>query len=348
MGKHDTETDIIVGWGLAGICLAWQLYFEGKKFIVYDANESQSTRTAAGLVNPIVFKRLNMSWKADVLMPYALSFYSKIEQELGVELLSRQSIFRVFRDVEEENNWSAKQGDERFKSILKSPKDSDLPNPAMIPNKFGIGEVLTFGNLDTNLFIEASKKFLQSQDVQFIETKFDYRQANSIQNKVFFCEGFGVKKNPIFKHLPVNGTHGEVLIIRTKNYNFKGVVNKNMFVLKLSDNLYKVGATYNWDIKEPITTQEARLDLIERLNGFTNFEYEIVEQLSGVRPTVIDRRPILGRSLKKDTHFVFNGLGTKGVMLAPYFSDELLKNAYLGSDVDLEVDVRRYDHLITK
>lgn len=340
------SAEIIVGWGLAGASLAWQFYFAQKNFMVYDSMENHATRTAAGLVNPIVFKRLNMSWKADVLMPYANDFYTKIEGELMVKLLSRQPIFRVFRDFEEENDWSARQGDDRFKSILKTPEMDSLPPSNLIPHKFGMGEVVTFGNLNTLLFLTASKQFFLAKGIEFRAAYFEYESAKSLKKNVFFCEGFGLKKNPYFNYLPLNGTHGEVLIIRTKGYNFAGIVNKNMFVLKIDEYIYKVGATYNWELKEPITTEAARVDLIERLDSFTDFEYEIIDQQAGVRPTVIDRRPLLGRHTVYKNLYLFNGLGTKGVMLSPFFSAEIFALSSAEKPVDPEVDILRYAHLL--
>jgi glycine oxidase len=114
------DDKVIVGWGLAGSVLAWQFYLKGVGFQVNDSGVNWSTRTAAGLVNPIVFKRMTKSWNADLLMPYAEEFYSKIEQILGVQLISRRPIFRVFASTAEENDWSAKQGDDRFKAYLST------------------------------------------------------------------------------------------------------------------------------------------------------------------------------------------------------------------------------------
>ena len=86
----DVKDFVIVGWGLAGAALAWELYFQHHLFRVKDSLENHSTRVAAGLVNPVVFKRLTKSWNADVLMPKADEFYTRIEKELGLNLLSRK------------------------------------------------------------------------------------------------------------------------------------------------------------------------------------------------------------------------------------------------------------------
>ncbi len=128
MGVVSESENVIVGWGLAGTVLAWQLYFRKKKFVVYDSLISDSTRVAAGMVNTIVFKRLTKSWNADLLLPSAHAFYLRVEEELGVKLISNKNIYRIFASVEEENNWNSKQGDERFSSYLITPEQEELPS----------------------------------------------------------------------------------------------------------------------------------------------------------------------------------------------------------------------------
>lgn len=49
--------------------------------------------------------------------------------------------------------------------------------------------------------------------------------------------------------------------------------------------------------------------------------YNVVEHKAGVRPSVSDRRPVLGPCKDYEQLVVFNGLGTKGVSLAPFFQN---------------------------
>lgn len=338
---------IIVGWGLAGSVMAWQLYFNQKSFSVKDSNVNHSSRVAAGLVNPIVFKRLTKSWNADVLMSYSEDFYTKIEQELGIQLLSRKPILRVFASTEEANNWSSKQGDDRFSDYLDILKSDDSPNSYLVEYPFGIGTVNTYGNLDTVLFLDASKDFFLAKGIRFEEGFFNYSSLN-INSNYIFCEGTGLLKNPYFNYLPMKPTHGETLIIQSNELNFEATLNKNMFVMRLADNLYKVGATYNWELDEPICTESARAELIERLESFTNFNYKIVNQQAGIRPTVLDRKPLIGCHPKFENAFIFNGLGTKGVMIAPYYSNSLFNLIQHNEALEAEVDIKRYENYQTQ
>jgi glycine/D-amino acid oxidase-like deaminating enzyme len=338
----------VVGWGLAGATLAWQLYFEKKEFLVFDSNQNYSTRAAAGMVNPIVFRRLTKSWNADTLMPYAVDFYKKIEDALGQSIVDAKNVYKLFSSFEDENNWMVKQQDDRFSHFLQPLSQNEkIEN---VKNEFGYGVVNTFGNLRTNDFLDLSKAFFKANSIEFIDETFEYELLNIENNQykdyefehLIFCEGFDVLKSPIFGYLPLRPTHGDTLIIKSDNFKFKHILNKNMFILHIKDNLFKVGATYNWKITEPIKTEEGKLELIEKLNKFAEFEYEIVEQQAGIRPTVMDRRPLIGTHPNHPNIHIFNGLGTKGVMIAPFYSNTLIQNLINGQVLDKETNITRY------
>lgn len=335
------DDKVIVGWGLAGSVLAWQFYLKGVGFQVNDSGVNWSTRTAAGLVNPIVFKRMTKSWNADILMPYAEEFYSKIEQIIGIQLISRKPIFRVFATAAEENDWSSKQGDDRFKAYLSNQSTTVNPSPKHFKFPFGLGCVTTFGSLNTNLFLDASKIFFERQGIQFINERFDYSQL-AANSAYFFCEGVEIKNNPLFNYLPLKPTHGETLDIASNELNFEATINKNMFLTHLEGNRYKIGATYNWELDQPDITEAARTELVEKLAEFANFNYTILTQNAGIRPTVIDRKPLLGIHPTVKNAIVFNGLGTKGVMIAPYYAEQLIEHVYAGVKLASEVDILRF------
>ncbi len=100
---------IIVGQGLAGSVLAFQLMEEGKKIVVMDENYPQtSSKIAAGLCNPVVFKRLTKSWMVESALPLAVNFYRNQEQLLGSNFYQEMPIYKLFVDEKESSFWRQK------------------------------------------------------------------------------------------------------------------------------------------------------------------------------------------------------------------------------------------------
>jgi glycine oxidase len=329
----------IIGWGIAGATLSWHLLRKGYRFRVYDSGENHSSRVAAGLVNPIVFKRLTKSWQADTLLPYAKDFYSGIEGLAGQKLMSNRSIARVFASVEEQNNWSSLLGDDRFDHYLSPISDLEETN---IQSPHGIGKVKTIGNLDVNLFLDLSKSYLIEQEVEFEDRSFVSEMIDLDQEYVY-CDGYQLTQNPFFNYIPMRPTHGDVITIQTDQLQIEDIVNKNMFVLPLGNGFYRVGATYNWKKREPEPTRSGLEELLERLKSFTNFDFKVVKHDAGIRPTVSDRRPLLGTHPVNRNLHVFNGLGTKGVMIGPYYAHQMSEYLCEGTDIDKEVDIKRFE-----
>ncbi|MBP6403894.1 MAG: FAD-binding oxidoreductase, partial [Bacteroidia bacterium] len=82
--------------------------------------------------------------------------------------------------------------------------------------------------------------------------------------------------------------------------------------------------------------------LTEQLDEILKVPYRVISQKAGVRPTVKDRRPLLGLHPQHPGVYVFNGLGTKGVSLGPFFASHFVN--YLEDETDLseEVNVQRF------
>ena len=62
---NNNKNILIVGAGLAGSCLAHRLLDDGHHITIIDKGENHATSIAAGMVNPMVFRRMNKSWRLD-------------------------------------------------------------------------------------------------------------------------------------------------------------------------------------------------------------------------------------------------------------------------------------------
>jgi len=342
---------IIVGQGIAGTVLAHIFLKHHISFVIIDDPKlSQASKIAAGLYNPVVFKRLVKSWKVDELLPFMDSFYAEAEQLLNEKFYFKKTIVKLFTEEQEKTLWLKKSNEEVGSYLDK--KISETAFEDIVYNSNGAAEVKQGGNLNIPLFLEASRRYFLKQNL-LLEEIFDHQQLtvtdknvvykNTTADKLIFCEGYKALENPYFSGFPFKLTKGEVLTIHAPLLNqTEKVINKGVFILPVGDDLYKVGATYEWADLSDLPTEKGKTELVDKLKKVLKIPFEIVNHQAGIRPTVNDRRPLIGLHPKHSTLAVFNGLGTKGVMLAPYFAQQLYSFLEENKALEEEVDIERF------
>jgi len=340
---------IIVGCGLAGIAFCEKLKENNKTFIVFDDNSQQSSIVAGGLYNPVTLKRFTPVWKSEMQLKTALPVYQKIEKDLEVILDYKVPVKRRFASLEEQNNWFAASDKVGLKPFLNTNLQENT-NPKIDAN-FKLGEVLRTGRLDTKQLIEKYRRNLLDNKLLLTET-FLHEQViienNQIQynsftaNHIVFAEGFGIKKNPFFNELPLGGTKGQLLTIHAPDLKLDYVLKSSVFVIPLGDDVYRVGSTYEQKDKTSNITPEAKEMLLDKLKTFVNCDFKVLNQVAGVRPTVKDRKPLIGRHKTESNVYLLNGLGSRGVMIAPYVANQLFNHIENNSSIDKEVDCSRF------
>lgn len=340
---------LIVGAGLAGISFAEIALENDKTILVVDDKSQKSSRIAGGLYNPVILKRFSEVWKAQEQLVLMDEFYNKIEEKLQTKLNFRLPILRKFFSIEEQNNWFI-ASDKPFLAPFLSTKLIYRKYNG-IESPYDYGEVLHTGYVDTALLLDRYQEYLFQNNLIFQE-RFDYAKLilsdDYVQYKnikirnVIFAEGFGLHANPFFNELPLDGTKGELLVIKAPELNLDLIVNTSVFILPMGDHLFKVGATYNWKDKTDLPTEEGKLELIDRIKEIINCDFEVVSHFGGVRPTVRDRRPMVGTHNKHKRLHILNGLGTRGVMLGPAMAKDLFDFIENKKPLDLTIDIQRF------
>ena len=340
---------LIIGSGLAGISFAEVALRNDKSIFVLDNNSQNSSKIAGGLYNPVILKRFSEVWNAQEQLVVMNKFYSSVEEKIKCKVDFKRPILRKFFSIEEQNNWFAasdKVGLAPFLSTeLISKKYIGIDSP------YGYGEVLQTGYVDTALLLNKYRAFLQKNNM-FLEEAFDYDLLKNVPDgirykdikakHIIFAEGFGMHANPYFKQLPLDGTKGELFIIKAPQLDLDVIVNTSVFILPLGNDLFKVGATYNWKEKTDLPTEEGKTELIERIKEIITCDFEIVKHFAGVRPTVKDRRPLVGTHKDYNSMHILNGLGTRGVMLGPAMAKALFENIEHQIPIDKEIDCNRF------
>jgi len=340
---------LIIGAGLAGISFAETAIENGKSFVVINDDSQNSSRVAAGLYNPVVLKRFSLPQDSAIHLDYMIPFYEKVNDRINVKFDYLLPVYRKFASIEEQNNWFQAADKPSLEPFLFPEVQYDQFDS--LPAPFGFGKVLRTGYVDTSALLDGYHKYLTSIDLLINDTfnhsdlvvEEDHISYRGIAAKhIIFAEGFGIHGNPYFGHLPLDGTKGELLLIKAPDLKLNVAVNASIFILPVGGDIYKVGATYEWYDKTATPTEAGKNELLEKLNELVTCKYEILEHLAGIRPTVKDRKPLIGTHPQYKNVHLLNGLGTRGVMLGPSMAKELYDSIITGEPVRREVGLHRF------
>ena len=157
-----------------------------------------------------------------------------------------------------------------------------------------------------------------------------------------FVSGFGIPQRSYFWYLPVQGTKGELLTIHAPGLQEEHIVKSGIFLLPLGDDYYRVGATYSWNDPTETPTASARVQLEKELKMLLLIDYKVIDHQAGLRPTVPDRRPLVGTHPTYQHLSVINGMGSRGVVMAPSAAKALVAHLIDNQPLPEEIDIKRY------
>ncbi|MBK0401354.1 FAD-dependent oxidoreductase [Adhaeribacter sp. BT258] len=340
---------LVVGHGLAGAILAQTLEKRGHNVLVFDFEKNNSaSNVAAGLINPVAGKRFAKSWQADVFIPAAEEFYRNLETELGTTLYHQKPILKLFSSIEEQNNWMGKSAENQWNEYIEETYPS-LPFSETVNQELGGLKIARGGFVELRKMLSFLRQKLGTQNkirsgtFQFSNLKLT---ENGIQYEdirarhLIFCEGWQAVNNPYFGWLPFSINKGEVLDISVQNFTTGCIYNKGVYVVPLGEERWKVGATYNWREPNELPTAEGREELLGKVKQLLKIPVEVTGHLAGIRPATRDRKPLIGTHPEVSQLSIFNGMGSKGVLMAPFlagqFADALAGKSVLWPEVSID------------
>ncbi len=339
---------IIVGLGIAGISFCEQLQKQGKSFIVIDNGEEGSTAKSGGVFNPTMLKRFTAAWNTSSFYPAAVIFYNQLSKKLQLNIFEETPILRIFKSIEEQNNWSVASDKKELQQFLSSEFLKNIN--ATIQAPFGYGKVVGTAQIQPQKLLSGYKTYLQKknellsenfqyEEIQQNETGITYRNISA--KKIIFTEGSKVVNNPFFPKQAIIGNKGEYVVIKASELKMEALLKGSMYVIPIGNDEYKVGATYSRDDYSLNATETAKEEILSKLKSFINCSFDIIGQTAGVRPTTKDHRPLLG-SLEENPNLIFfNGLGSRGFLMAPLLAEILLNNLEDGEPFPKEMDINR-------
>ncbi len=343
---------IIVGQGVAGSCFALKLIQEGKSFVVLDNDFHKASSVAVGIYNPVVLKRFSLIWKAEEQLKLLHEYFGEFERLLNEKFIQEVPTYRILKNEDEVKTWKRKSSMDELKPFLSeeilNSSDSSIQAP------FGFAEVKQTGRIELKKCLDLFQSYLIEKN-HYLNEKFDFskleiseeaiRYGSISAKRIVFCEGFEVLKNPLFNYLPVIGVKGEVLKIETENEIPKAIWKAHNFLMPESGKISLTASTYDRDDLSHEPTEKGKAEMEHHLKEIYTGDYTIREHTAGIRPTVVDRRPIIGNHPVYLNIFILNGMGTRGTLLAPQMTEFLYDFIDYGKEIDREANIRRFDKL---
>jgi glycine oxidase len=324
---------------LAGIAASESLLSRGHEVtVVHNSALPTSTGIATGMYNPVVFRRLNLSWMIHDILEPMHDFYKKLEKRWGIALQQEIEFVKRIPSTDYAQLWEKRRLE-------------PLHDQFMGPIQDGYGPVYQAGIIDCET-LQLSYVHEMKKGGRLIDEAFDHdaitfheqetKYKDQPYDLVLFCEGPYAVHNPFFEWLPFNLCQGEWITIETDRPLDDRVVNNKTNVIPLGGNRYKLSSTYSWKTLDWNPSEEAKEELIQNFRELYDVTFRVVDHRAAIRPTVADRRPYLGRHPQHPSLAIFNGLGSKGVMLAPYLAQHLCRHLLDGEDLMPEVDIARH------
>jgi glycine/D-amino acid oxidase-like deaminating enzyme len=339
-----TDDVLIVGRGIAGAMLTEVLRSRGLRVHVFDMpRPGAASRVAAGVVNPVVLRRDVLSWRAAELLPIAERTYAAFGERHGLRVWHPTELVKLFPTPKEAEQWRRAMQDPATAPFIDQRPQPEV-EAAALRSPHGHGTVVRCAWLDVRALLEAQRTDLITEGALTaaeVGAVHEHVDGVSIHDRsaplLVWCNGaFGDTAGLV----PVKG---EGLTVRIPGLRLTRMVHRGVFLLPtpaLGPEVYRVGATFKWDQVWEGATAEARQGLLDKVARITDRPVEVLGHWAGVRPASKDRRPLLGRITARQA--VLNGLGSRGVLLAPWYAQHLAAHLFDGAALDPEVDVARF------
>ncbi|HEY4261937.1 MAG TPA: FAD-dependent oxidoreductase, partial [Schlesneria sp.] len=293
MSEFDFDA-IVVGQGLAGTALAWNLTWRDQRVLVIDRDEPvTSSRVAAGLMTPITGKKLVPSWRWDRFWNSATKFYRRVEQQTSSSFFYPQRIVRLLA-TSQEQQYFARRVESEFGGLAQQPEP--LVSSAEFDNSLGGFEMVEGGRLAVLAYLAASREYFQrddaimtgdfdpNSDVELTADGVRIPRLDISARRLIFCQGIDAVSNRWFQNIDFKPAKGEILTVRVEGLAEERIVSHGVWLMPLGDGLFRAGATYEWKNLDSIPTNVARLEICQRLRDFLRFPFSVVGQDAAVRP----------------------------------------------------------------
>ncbi len=332
---------LIIGQGIAGSCLAWELKRRGADFTIADRPIAETaSRVAAGLVNPLTGRAFRPGWRQEECLSALSSFYPETERELGGSWWQKTPIFRELETEDQLEIWQERQTAPESCSyagpLFPWPEHWEGKGQAAYTRGSGVLHVETMVNAMRRFFSEEGR-FVEAEvapsDIQPGADGFFHWCGDSFSH-IVWCTGWEAGMHPDMAPLKGRPSKGTILDLELKDLEWHAGILHFGHWLVHNGFFWRFGATYAWawdapGVPEAPAVQELMLDMVKRYSG----EMNVIRARAAVRPIIRRSQPVAGPIPGLERQFVFSGLGSKGVTTSPWTAAQLAEHLVHGTEL---------------
>ena len=361
------QTDyLIVGQGLSGTWLSYWLVQGGAHVLVIDDNASSTaSKTSSGLINPVTGRRMVETWMADTLLPFAHQAYQSMAaflshhaeshtNDVPLAFITGTTITDFFTAPDRRLAFEKRAAEND--QYLHWPMSQQHWEDHFHYN-FGYGQVCPVYTVPVQQVLAQWRHYLGLRQWLITDTfaplhlKVNARgiKYQDIAAKaIIFCDGPHAQQSPYFALLPFALNKGEALMVQIPGLPEGPIFKKGLTIMPMGQQQFWVGSNYAWHYDDAHPTAAFKTSTEQWLQQTIRHPFTTLQHWAALRPANVERRPFVGMHPLHPNLGILNGMGTKGVSLAPYFARQLAQHLIHGTPIMPEASIDRFQRLLQR
>lgn len=313
---------LIAGQGLAGTLLAWALERAGREFLLVDPGHAESaSRVGVGLVNPVTGERWAAAPGWAEKAARARAFFDEIGR-------AWPGAGRLVSDLRIRRGWRDEAEAERVRARVRAGVLEPFVTEAGL--EAGAAWIGGAWRVDLPALIAAGRGRWRSGG-RLREARLTPAEAARWPGPVVWCVGAAEER--LAELRPVGGETLELAVEESaaarRAWPGDVVRHDGVWVVRVGEGWAWAGASFLREEAERLPRREALRASVARQLADVGWREAAV--LAGRRMTTPDRTPRCGwLPGREGSEGVFNGLGSKGVLLGPALAEEWVRRLGAG------------------
>lgn len=346
---------LIIGQGICGTFLSYYLQKEGKSVLVIDEPQPfSSTKVASGVINPVTGRRVVTTWMIETLLPFAWEAYTEFGNTLSATIIEPKNTISFAPSFQMKETYEKRMNEtgsyinsitdnEQFKTFFNYIFGCYSIEPTYLINLYPLLKGWRQKLADNNSLLE-ELFYISQLDVH--EDHVVYQ--NIMAQKIIFCNGISTFEYKYWQNLPYVYNKGQALIV-----DIPGLPANNIYkygslaIVPWYDGLWWVGSSYENEFDTTDPTTVFREGMTKELSNVLCIPFTVIDHVASLRPATLERRPFVGLHPQYKSIGIFNGMGTKGCSLAPYFAKQFSDYLLHGNALDALADIKRFNRMLS-